>query len=144
MSARTEHGFTLLELLVVLAIIAAIAAAFPLALNRFVPARRMDAAARVLLADIRLAQARSVATDRPVMLEPSAHGYHIGAEVARQWNSTTSLSLRSANGAQPIDSLRLFPDGSTNGALLVISDGQRLRSVRVSPLTGRVLLEKTS
>ncbi len=144
MSARTDQGFTLLELLVVLAIISAIAAAFPLALNRFVPARRVDAAARILLADIRLAQARAVIMDRPVVLEASAHGYHIGADVMREWNPSTSLALHSADGAQPIDSLRLFPDGSTNGAQLVISDGQRMRSVRVSPLTGRVLLERPS
>lgn len=144
MSARAERGFTLLELLVVLAIIAAIATAFPLALNRFVPARRIDAAARVLVADLRLAQARSVAVNAPVVLEPGEHGYRITPDVIRRWNANTSLQLRSADDAHGLEVLRLFPDGSTSGGRLVISDGGRARRVTVSPLTGRVRLEKTT
>jgi general secretion pathway protein H len=141
MSARPERGFSLLELLVVLAIIAAISAAFPLALNRFVPARRLDSAARILLADIRLAQARSLAGNQPVALEPEAHGYRIDSQVARSWSASTTLQLRSPDDARELDALRLFPDGSTSGARFVITDGTRQRRILVSPLTGRVRLE---
>jgi general secretion pathway protein H len=144
MSARVERGFSLLELLVVLAIIAAISAAFPLALNRFVPARRLDSAARILLADIRLAQARSLASNQPVLLKPDVHGYRIESQVARAWSASTTLQLRSPDDSRDLDALHLFPDGSTSGARFVISDGTRQRSIFVSPLTGRVLLESVS
>jgi general secretion pathway protein H len=144
--ARRIAGFTLLELLVVLAIIASLTAAFPLALNTFVPARRVDAAARELLADIRLAQARSVTTDAAVVLMPLAHGYELrdlGSAQAirsRSWRESTAVLLRAVDGSRGLSELRLYPDGSSSGGQFLIKDGVRERSVTVSELTGRVRL----
>jgi general secretion pathway protein H len=141
MSAKTERGFTLLELLVVIAIMAALTMAFPLALNRFVPARRVDSAARVLLADIRTAQSRSTNIDRPVSLEVTAHGYHVATET-RELRTSTSIELRSADDVRGLSELKLFPDGSTTGGRFLIRDGTRVRTIDVSALTGRVSLGK--
>jgi len=140
------RGFTLLELMVVLAIIASLTAAFPLAMNRFVPARRVDAAARQLLADLRLAQARASSSDRIVALVPLAHGYEVhdpGGRVpvqSRSWRDSTSLTLSAADGL-PVQELRLYSDGSSSGGRFVIRDGGHERSVAVSGLTGRTRLD---
>ena len=142
---RRGGGFTLLELLVVIAIMAALSAAFPLALNRFVPARRVDAAARQLLADVRLAEARSVATGRPLEILPAANGYTVsepGASAAvaistRTWRATTALELKSSDGSRELAVFRVFPDGSSTGAAFRIRDGERVRTVIVSELTTR-------
>jgi len=142
-------GFTLLELLVVIAIMAALTAAFPLALNRFLPARRADAAARELLADIRLAQARSVTADRVVSIIPTANGYDVtvaetkGARrvSSRAWRTSTQLALRSLDDSRDLTSFRVFPDGSSTGGRFLIRDGARVRSVAVSELTSRVRIE---
>jgi general secretion pathway protein H len=139
-------GFTLLELLVVIAIMAALSAAFPLALNRFVPARRADAAARELFADIRLAQARSVISDRPVDIVPASNGYELrtvadtGAQTlsTRHWRKSTALSLHSLDDSHDLLALRVFPDGSSTGGHFLIHDGARERTVIVSELTSRV------
>jgi general secretion pathway protein H len=150
-SKRTATGgFTLLELLVVIAIMAALSAAFPLALNRFVPARRADAAARELFADVRLAQARSVTVNRPVEIVPVPNGYEVrtledaGAQTVstRRWRNTTGLSLHSLDDSHELAACRVFPDGSSTGARFAIRDGERLRTVTVSELTGRVRLAK--
>lgn len=154
MSARPSHsnytrGFTLLELLVVIAIMSALTAAFPLALNRFVPARRADAAARELLADIRLAQARSVTVDRSVDIVPTVNGYEVRANgadgaktlVSRQWRASTALALRSLDDSRDQSTFRVFPEGSSTGGRFFIRDGERVRSVIVSELTSRVRIE---
>jgi general secretion pathway protein H len=145
----SARGFTLLELLVVIEIMSALTAAFPLALNRFVPARRADAAARELLADIRLAQARSVSTDRPVEVVPRANGYDVKTQKAsgastlasRQWRSSTALTLRSLDDSSDQPEFRVFPDGSSTGGRFLIRDGERVRIVSVSALTSRVRIE---
>jgi general secretion pathway protein H len=144
---RRESGFTLLELLVVIAIMATLSVAFPLALNRFVPARRADAAARELVADIRYAQTRSVAARRALALEPTRHGYRIvaatepnGQVVAvREWRASTELALESLAGAAA-ERMRVFGDGSTTGGRFTIRDGGRERIITVSELTGRIKL----
>ena len=140
-------GFTLLELLVVLAIVASLAAMFPLALNRFLPARRVDAAARELLADIRLAQARSVAMDAIVVLALTPTGYEVrdldpkGAVVQnRSLRQSTKVGLRFVDGLRELPALRVYPDGSSSGGRFVIVDGDRRRELTVSELTGRVRL----
>ena len=146
-SKSKSGGFTLLELMVVIAIMAALTSVFPLALNRFVPARRVDAAARELVADIRLAQVRSVASGKAVSLEPVDHGYRVQTEsgtdhapVVRNWRASTQLEIKSGDGAGQT-SLRIFPDGSSTGARFIIRDGERARTVMVSGLTSRVRIE---
>jgi general secretion pathway protein H len=138
---RQPSGFTLLELMVVIAIMAALTALFPLALNRFVPARRVDAAARALVADLRLAQARSVASGKPVTVEPTAHGYRIASVAAREWRSSTEIALKSLDGSAGMPALRVFADGSSTGGRFTIRDGERERAVTVSELTGRLRLD---
>jgi general secretion pathway protein H len=151
MSARPErrarrqrsrfHGFTLLELMVVIAIMAALTALFPLALNRFLPARRVDAAARELIADIRLAQSRAAASGKPQSIEPTAHGYRIPTVAAREWRASTQVALQSLDGAAGMPALRVFADGSSTGGRFTIRDGERVRTVSVSELTGRLRID---
>jgi general secretion pathway protein H len=142
-AARRNGGFTLLELLVVIAIMAALTAAFPLALNRFVPARRVDAAARQLLADIRRAEARSAATGRVVQIVPAGSGYVVSETESpalistRSWRASTALSLKSNDESRALTAFRVFPDGSSSGAHFWIRDGERARTVVVSELTSR-------
>ena len=142
MSAGTERGFTLLELLVVIAIMAALTAAFPLALNRFVPARRVDAAAHTLVADIRTAQSRSLSLNQPVALEVNQHHYSVASAKPRELRASTFLELRSADGMRELPAFKVFPDGSTSGGRFVIRDGERVRVIEVSALTGRISVEK--
>jgi hypothetical protein len=128
---------------------AALTAAFPLALNRFVPARRVDAAARVLLADIRFAEARSVATGHAIEIVPATNGYQVSlpgipsadAISTRRWRSSTALILKSSDDSRELSCFRIYPDGSSTGARFRIRDGERVREVIVSELTSRARVE---
>jgi general secretion pathway protein H len=134
---RRARGFTLLELLVVLAIMAAIAAAFPLALNRFVAARRADVATMNLFTSVRAAQMKSVASGKPARIEIVANGYQAQDRLVTL-NSRTRLVLRAAEQGDEKKTLVFYPDGSTSGGVFEIVDGNHRRDIVVSMLTGQV------
>ena len=124
-----EAGFTLLELLVVLAILVMAATAFPLALDRALPGRRVRAATGYLKAAIRNAELQSMALDRPERLSV--------AELTSRFAASTHMQTTGPGGG-PLDELVTYPDGSTNGARFVVSDGSDRSTVLVSEITGRI------
>lgn len=136
-STRPARGFSLLELLVVLAIMAAIAMAFPLALNRFVAARRADAATTTLLTSLRALKVRSAASGEQVRIEVLPNGYQAQDRVVTL-NSRTRLVLRAAEHGDEKRFLVFYPDGSTSGGVFEIRDGNHRRDIVVSMLTGSV------
>lgn len=122
-------GFTLLELLVVLVIMLIAVTAFPLALDRALPGRRVRAATEHLEAAIRDAEIQSIALDQPQYLSVS--------KVTLQFASSTHLQA-SGPGGGPLRALVTYPDGSTSGASFVVSDGPDRSTVIVSEITGRI------
>lgn len=127
--ATLGAGFTLLELLVVLAIMVIAITAFPLALDRVLPERRVRAATEHLEAAIRDAEIESIALDEPQHLSV--------AEVTFHFAPSTRLRATSPGGG-PLGALVAYPDGSTNGAHFVVSDGSDRSTVVVSQITGRI------
>ena len=68
-SARhPQHGLTLLELAIVVAITAIVAAAGAPALTALIDARRLESAATRLAADVQLARSEAIARNRPLRL----------------------------------------------------------------------------
>lgn len=127
-----EAGFTLLELLVVLAIMVLAVTAFPIALDRALPGRRVRAATERLEAEIRHAEIQSIAQDRPQRLSV--------AELASQFSASTQVDA-AGPGGRPLQTLVIYPDGSTTGARLVVSDGSVRSIVAVSEITGRISVD---
>jgi len=125
-------GFTLIELLVVLAILVMVAAAFPVALNRALPGRRVNAAAEKLASSVRELETLSITSGQPVRRKVN--------ELAVSFPSSTRLTMTSRDG-RTVDSFVVFPDGSTTGGYFEIVDGVHRRALVVSELTGRAILE---
>jgi type IV fimbrial biogenesis protein FimT len=63
-----QHGLTLLELAIVVAITAIVAAAAVPSFSALIDARRLDGAATRLAADIQLARSEAIARNRPLRL----------------------------------------------------------------------------
>lgn len=122
-------GFTLLELLVVLAIMVIAVAAFPLALDRVLPGRRVRAATEHLVTVIRHAEIQSIALDEPQRLSVT--------ELTSRVSSSTHIEA-SRPGGEPLRALVIYPDGSTNGARFVVSDDGDRSTLTVSEITGRI------
>ncbi len=143
--ARTD-GFTLLELLVVLAVVALMTA---IAAPRFaaaLPGAELDSGARKLAAGLREARSMAVSTNRavPFTLRGGANLYTIGrGGESRQLPGKLAITLvtgsREITGANQ-GSIRFFPDGSSTGGRIELKGAGGKRSIEVDWLTGRIRL----
>ena len=141
--ARAASGFTLLELLVVLAIVSVVFGTLVLARPSAVGAR-INAAARGVVATLRLARAEAIArnTETTVSVDPGtgvivfSHGkwqLPRGAQVTLTFAETE----RTAAGG----SLRFYPDGQSSGGEINLRLEGRLARVTVSWLTGEARID---
>jgi general secretion pathway protein H len=142
----TQRGFTLLELIVALAIMAFLAALTLPSTSRRPGALEVAAAARELASTLRYARSRAVAFNRPTeVIIDARRGLYQSTEatpraVAQglQLAFETPQEQRSARGQAKI---RFFPDGSSTGGRIALS-AQGLRyDVWVRWLDGRVAIQ---
>jgi general secretion pathway protein H len=140
-SATGSAGFTLLELLVVLAIMVLIAAAWPLASSRVFAAQHMRNESQQLAGAIRVAQMTARITGQPQELRVYEEGraYRIAADT-HELPVGLTLSIRGQSAETSAERFLLFPDGSSSGETLAISFQERTSTVRILPATGRVEL----
>ena len=133
------RGFTLIELLVVIAILVMLAAAFPIALDRTLPGRRVAVTAQNLVSAVRDAEAQSLLHGRPVILQMRDGGLLNSEKVAVTFPARTRVALVDVDG-RALESIVAYPDGSVSAARFEISERQHSRSVIISGTTGRVSL----
>lgn len=141
-------GFTLLELLVVLAIMALLITLVPPVLSKAVPGVRAKAAARDLADTLRDARAAAVTHGRAVDVHFDAEEaqYAVAGSSARALPQGLNLALPAAGNiplsgtATPNYTLRFYPDGSSSGLHALLGSPGRYYRVDVGWLTGRVSL----
>ncbi len=138
-------GFTLLELLIVLALIGLVGAALLSGAQPTSPSTAARVAAGELASALRLARAEAIAKDRPVglVLDVASRRYRVGTNPVRALPGMLQLTLLTAKGdirSGTEGRIRFNPDGSSTGGRIDIAGGQRKLSVRVDWLTGRVTL----
>lgn len=141
-----ESGFTLLELMVVMAILVLVATLLPMALDRALPGHRVATTAERLMSLVREAQGSSVVSGRPVTLTVQGHELvtqdgATSAAIGRPFSfpTSTNVSLIDLEG-RAATALVVYPDGSTQPVRFDIEDSGRRRAVIVSAVTGRVSL----
>jgi len=136
MSATGSHGFSLMELLVVLVIMALIAAAWPLSGSRLFASQRLRDATQDLLADMRSLrmQARTHGTPTRLQIVNSGLSYTTG-ETTHNLPPGLILTELAGSGASAVV---FFPDGSARGATLRLSSDDHRVEVTVSPLIGAI------
>jgi general secretion pathway protein H len=149
-AASRDLGFTLMELLVVLGILALGVALVAPSLNRARLGPTAKRAAYELAASLRSARAAARATNAEHSLTVDLWQRRYWAEgvtAPRQLPSGLAIDLavpeseRLGTGAARV---RFFPDGSASGAGIVLNDGRSSASVSVDWLTGDVRIRPGS
>jgi general secretion pathway protein H len=154
---RSIAGFTLLELLVVLAIAGLLLALVPPAVSAVVPGAKLKVAARELAVTFRDARNqaihRNTTVDMTFELEPARyeiadgtpHLFSDGIQIAILDNNATmstqsfpSLDIRPGEKYR----LRFYPDGSSSGAAVKVANRDTYYVVGVGWLMGRVTVSE--
>lgn len=138
----SQGGFTLIELMVVLAIVVLVMASLPLAINRMLPSRRVVVAADRLVSDIRWLQLQSVASGARARLSVTESGYRLDVQHEKQGrevvlSDSTMLRFRARDEDRAIPGLLVYPDGTSSAGQFEIADADRRAIVEISLLTGR-------
>ncbi len=141
---RSVRGFTLLELLVVMGLLALVfAVALPNMQGR-IGSLEVKRAARDVASALRLAHSRAMSQSEEALFTLNATSREFtvsgreGAKTLPQHIDIKFLAARSEQQGEETSSIRFYPDGSSTGGRLVLSSGATSLAVDVNWLTGRV------
>lgn len=143
MSNARQPGFTLFEVLVVLAIIGLLTAMIAPVLFRGMAGTQARTIAYEVAAALRQARGEAVAenADVAVMFDLDRKAYAVERARARVLPEGIGMELYAA-AAEQLDAatggIRFFPDGSATGGQVTIGDGLARYQVDVDWLTGRI------
>ena len=140
------RGVTLLELLIVLAIMAIVAGFMIPMFGGPISTSELRSAARQLAAGLRLAQSEAVSQRRQTFLVLDVAGKRFKVDNDPQEHklpSKVELKLFTAQNdlvSESVGSIRFFPDGGSNGGRITVASGDRKFDVDIDWLTGRVAI----
>ncbi len=140
----SQSGFTLIELIVVLAIAGFIMAVVPPLIARAIPGVELKGAARQLAGGLRFARSYAIRSRKEALLtldlekklyrvtgRTRAYAIPKGIDVAL-------LTAESETDTTQSGSIRFYPTGGSTGGRVTLSIGERSYDVDVDWLTGRV------
>jgi general secretion pathway protein H len=136
MISRRKAGFTLVELLVVLAIAGmAMAVAVPL-LARHLAGPAFNAASGEIRAVLRAARSTAMVEDRPVVFRGDPAGGY--------WLDRRHFTLPAVDGGHLLRvaveggaQIAFYPSGGSSGGRIVVFDDTTRRDIAIDALTGR-------
>ena len=141
-----QGGVTLLELLIVIALMGIIAALVVPMFGGPVSTSELRATARQLAAGLRLARSEAVSERRETFLVVDVAGKRFKVDREAREHALPSkvdLKLFTAQNdlvSENVGSIRFYPDGGSNGGRITVASGARKFDVDVDWLTGRVAI----
>jgi general secretion pathway protein H len=141
-----QAGVTLLELLIVIALMGIVAALVVPMFGGPVSTSELRATARQLAAGLRLARSEAVSERRETFLVVDVAGKRFKVDREAREHALPSkvdLKLFTAQNdlvSENVGAIRFYPDGGSNGGRITVASGARKFNVDVDWLTGRVAI----
>ncbi len=130
----SQAGFTLIELIVVIVIMAMVAGLVLVKQPWHSAGMNTDATVRALMNAMRLARSRAIAQDREVAVLTARGGFSVDGGTPRAVPPDETLS---------VSQVVFMPDGGSTGGTVLLVAGQKRIVVEVNWLTGRVRSRET-
>jgi general secretion pathway protein H len=144
----STSGFTLVELMVVMVIIALVMGLVATSLSRSISGAEARAATRKVVASLRYTRARAVIdkTEQVFLVNTEERSYL--APGRKQVNlpegvDVTITTARSELTSEDVAGIRFFPDGGSTGGHIELTINDREYRINIAWLTGEASLERT-
>lgn len=141
------RGFSLVELVVVMVLIAALAALGLAAIGSGLPGQKLRGAAREIAAELRFTRAQAIATGREQVFSIDVGEKRWRGPGERSGELPEGIALEVTGAREELESpqvvaIRFFPEGAATGGRLVLRSGEAAWRVDVAWLTGEVRLRR--
>ncbi len=145
---RAPAGFTLVEIMVVMVIIALIMGLVATSMSRSVSAAEARAASRDLVASLRYTRARAIIdkAEQVFLVDTENRSYQAPGRDKVELPEGVDLTITTATSelvSDAVSGIRFFPDGGSTGGHIELTVNKREYRVNVAWLTGETQLERT-
>lgn len=145
---RASAGFTLVEIMVVMVIIALIMGLVATSMSRSISAAEARAASRELVASLRYTRARAIIdkAEQVFMVDTENRSYQAPGRDKVELPEGVDLTITTATSelvSDAVSGIRFFPDGGSTGGHIELTVNKREYRVNVAWLTGETQLERT-
>lgn len=147
MQAGRAGGFSLLEMLLVVALIAAVGVLTATSLTGGMDGVRLRSAAKQVGAQLRFTRAQAIATGRPqrFTIDPAAHAWTAPKQRSGTIPEQLGIRFTGARETQPVrgvGAIVFFADGASTGGRVQLTAKQAAWDVDVKWLTGEVRVRR--
>ena len=142
-----SQGFTLVELMVVMVIIALVMGLVATSMSRSISGAEARMASRKLVASLRYTRARAIIDKKEQVFEVNIEDRSYQAPGREQVNLPEGVDLtittaRSEITSEAVSGIRFFPDGGSTGGHIELTVNDREYRVNIAWLTGETRLER--
>jgi general secretion pathway protein H len=144
---RVARGFSLLEMLLVVALIAAVGVLTATSLTGGMDGVRLRGAAKQVGAQLRFTRAQAIATGQPqrFTIDPAAHAWTAPKQRRGSIPAQLGIVFTGARETQPargVGAIVFFADGASTGGRIQFTAKQAAWNVDVKWLTGEVRVRR--
>lgn len=136
-----QAGFTMVEMLVVLALIAlAMTISLPYA-TKSDDARKLEALSSSIITELRLSRAKAIAQNRMVSLVVDLKEHTVNSSPPITIPASININLLTVQGQTPSNQFgfNFYPDGAASGGKIVLTLEKNKQEIDVNWLTGAVV-----